>query len=106
LLAYVNLEKDLTLLAASGGRVVVIGNRGTVEINPRDAMMREATILGMTLWAVTPADVAEIHAALFAGLEAGALRPVIGHELPLAEAPRSHLQVLEPGAYGKIVLLP
>jgi NADPH2:quinone reductase len=106
MLANVNLANDLNLLAPSGGRVVVIGNRGTVEINPRDAMMREATILGMTLWAVTPADVAEIHAALFAGLETGALRPVIGHELPLAEAPRSHEQVLEPGAYGKIVLLP
>ena len=106
MLANVNLAKDLNLLAPSGGRVVVIGNRGSIEINPRDAMMREATILGMTLWAVTPADVVEIHAALFAGLENGTLRPVIGHELPLSEAPRSHQQVLEPGAYGKIVLVP
>ena len=106
MLANVNLAKDLTLLAPSGGRVVVIGNRGTIEINPRDAMMREATILGMTLWAVTPADIVEIHSAIYAGLENGALRPVIGHELPLGEALRSHQQVLEPGAYGKIVLLP
>jgi NADPH2:quinone reductase len=106
MLANVNLAKDLTLLAPSGGRVVVIGNRGTIEINPRDAMMREATVLGMTLWAVTPADVGEIHAATVAGLENGSLRPVIGHELPLSEAPRSHQQVLEPGAYGKIVLVP
>jgi NADPH2:quinone reductase len=105
MLANVNLAKDLTLLA-SGGRVVVIGNRGTIELNPRDAMMREASILGMTLWAVTPADVAEIHAATVAGLENGALRPVIGHELPLGESPRAHQLVLEPGAYGKIVLLP
>lgn len=106
MLANVNLAKDLNLLAPSGGRVVVIGNRGSIEINPRDAMMREAAILGMTLWAVTPADVVEIHAALFAGLESRTLRPVIGHELPLSEAPRSHQQVLEPGAYGKIVLVP
>ena len=106
MLANVNLARDLGLLAGSGGRVVVIGNRGTIEINPRDAMMREATILGMTLWAVTPADVAEIYAAIVAGLENGSLRPVIGQELPLSEAQRSHQQVLEPGAYGKIVLLP
>jgi NADPH2:quinone reductase len=106
MLANVNLAKDLNLLAPSGGRVVVIGNRGTIEINPRDAMMREAAILGMTLWAVTPADIAEIHGATFAGLENGTLKPVIGHELPMREAPRSHQQVLEPGAYGKIVLVP
>src|SRR5207244_205086 len=82
MLANVNLAKDLSL-AAPGGRIVVIGNRGTIEINPRDAMMREASILGMTLWAATDADLVEIHAATVAGLENGTLRPVIGHELPL-----------------------
>jgi len=106
MLANVNLAKHLTLLAPSGGRIVIIGNRGSIEINPRDAMMREATMLGMTMWLAGPADIAEIHAALYAGLEKGTLRPVIGHELPLAEVVRSHHQVLEPGAYGKIVLLP
>jgi NADPH2:quinone reductase len=106
MLANVNLAKDLTLLAPSGGRIVVVGNRGSIEINPRDAMMREATILGMTMWGATPADIVEIHAAIFAGLENGTLRPIVGHELPLSEAQRAHQQVLEPGAYGKIVLLP
>jgi len=43
MLANVNLGKDLTVLA-QGGRVVVIGSRGTVEINPRDAMARDAAI--------------------------------------------------------------
>ncbi len=37
MLANKNLAKDLGVLAKKG-RVVVIGNRGTVEINPRDAM--------------------------------------------------------------------
>ena len=106
MLANVNLAKDLTMLAPSGGRIVIIGNRGSIELNPRDAMMREATMLGMTMWLASPADIAEIHAALYAGLENGTLRPVIGHELPLGEVVRSHQQVLEPGAYGKIVLLP
>jgi NADPH2:quinone reductase len=105
MLANVNLAKDLNLLAPAG-RVVVIGNRGTIEINPRDAMMREASILGMTLWGATDSDLDEIHAATVAGLENGTLRPVVGHELPLSEGPRSHQQVLEPGAYGKIVLVP
>lgn len=105
MLANVNLGKDLPLLAR-GGRVVVIGSRGAVEINPRDTMSRDASILGMTLLNATEAELASIHSALVAGLESGVLRPVIGRELPLAEAPKAHQAVLEAGAYGKIVLVP
>ena len=105
MLANVNLAKDLGMVAP-GGRIVVIGNRGTIEINPRDAMAREASILGLILWAATEPELVEIHAATVAGLENGALRPVVGHELPLAEAPRAHQLVMEPGAHGKIVLVP
>jgi len=105
MLANVNLAKDLTVLA-HGGRVVVIGNRGTIEINPRDAMGRDAAILGMALFNVPERERASIHAALGAGLSNGTLRPVIGQELPLADAPKAHKAVLEPGAYGKIVLVP
>ena len=105
MLANVNLNKDLEVLA-KGGRVVVVGSRGTVEINPRLAMTRDATILGMTLFNISPQESAGIHAALVAGLEAGTLRPFVGRELPLAEARRAHEEVLKPGAYGKIVLIP
>ena len=106
MLANVNLAKDLTMLAPSGGRVVVIGNRGNIEINPRDAMAREAAILGLTLFAATESDLRDIHAGIFAGLENGSLRPIVGHELPLAEASRAHQLVMESGAFGKIVLVP
>lgn len=105
MLANVNLAKDLTVLALKG-RVVVIGNRGTIEINPRDAMGRDAAILGMTLFNTTERELASIHAALVAGLESGTLNPAIGQELPLADAPRAHEDVMKPGAYGKIVLTP
>ncbi|MET0648321.1 MAG: NADPH:quinone reductase [Pyrinomonadaceae bacterium] len=105
MLANVNLDRDLGALA-KGGRVVVVGSRGTVEINPRQAMTRDASILGMTLFNISPQEFVSIHAALGAGLEAGTLRPVVGRELPLAEAARAHEEVLKPGAYGKIVLLP
>jgi NADPH2:quinone reductase len=104
MLANVNLDKDLGVLA-KGGRVVVVGSRGTVEINPRQAMTRDASILGMTLFNISPQEFQSIHAALGAGLEAGTLRPVVGRELPLAEAARAHEEVLKPGAYGKIVLV-
>jgi NADPH2:quinone reductase len=105
MLSNVNLAKDLTVLAPRG-RVVVIGCRGTIEINPRDAMARDADILGMSLFNGTPAELATVHAALVAGLENGTLRPVVGREMPLADAPRAHVAVMEPGAYGKIVLIP
>jgi NADPH:quinone reductase len=105
MLANVNLGKDLTLLAKFG-RVVVIGNRGKVEINPRDTMSRDATIVGMTLFNASGAELQSIHAGLFAGLECGTLNPVIGQELPLADAAKAHTAILEPGAYGKIVLIP
>lgn len=104
MLANVNLGKDLPLLAR-GGRVVVIGSRGTVEINPRDTMGRDACILGMVLLNAPPDELASIHAGLRAGLENGTLRPVVGKEMPLSDAPEAHKAVMAPGAYGKIVLV-
>jgi NADPH2:quinone reductase len=105
MLANVNLAKDLTVLALKG-RVVVVGSRGTIEINPRETMGRDASIHGMTLFNASPHDLRSIHAALVAGLENGSLRPVIGQRFPLAEASRVHEEVMKPGAYGKIVLQP
>jgi NADPH2:quinone reductase len=105
MLANVNLGADLKMLGPRG-RVVVIGSRGEVQVNPRDLMMREGAILAVLLWNVPPDEMAAIHAAIGAGLENGTLRPIVGKELPLADAPRAHKEVLEPGAYGKIVLVP
>jgi NADPH:quinone reductase len=101
--AHLNLDTDLSLLAPRG-RVVVIGNRGRVEIDARQAMGRDAAILGMTLFNASEADLASIHAALVAGLENGTLNPIVGREMPLADAARAHEAVLQPGALGKIVL--
>jgi NADPH2:quinone reductase len=105
MLANVNLGHDLKLLAIHG-RVVVIGSRGEVTISPRDIMSRRGSILGFSLWAITEAEEKEIHAGIFVGLENGTQRPVVGKEFPLAEAPRAHKEVLERGAFGKIVLIP
>jgi NADPH2:quinone reductase len=105
LLANKNLARDLTVLAKKG-RVAVIGNRGTIEINPRDAMSREADIRGVTLMNTSDAEYKEMHAALVAGLESGALHPVIGEKIPLAEAARAHTEIMGgSGARGKMVLV-
>lgn len=105
MLANVNLGADLRGLAPRG-RVVVIGSRGTVAIDPRDTMGRDAAILGMSLYNLTEPDATSIHAALVAGLENGTLRPVVGREMPLRDAPRAHEAIMEPGSFGKIVLVP
>jgi NADPH:quinone reductase len=104
MLANVNLSHDTKLLA-NNGRVIVVGSRGEVTINPRELMGRRASIRAFTLWGITPEEEADIHAGLFAGLENGTLRPVVGRELPLAEAAQAHKEILEPGSAGKIVLI-
>jgi len=69
-------------------------------------MDRDADVRAMRLPNATPGDVAEAHAAIAAGLAGGDLRPVVGRELALAEAPRAHHEVIEGPAVGKIVLVP
>jgi NADPH2:quinone reductase len=105
MLANVNLAKDLTVLARNG-RVIVIGNRGTIEINPRDLMSREASIIGMTMMNTTPDELATIHTALGAGLRNGTLNPLIGKRYPLADAARAHHDIIENTAFGKLLLIP
>jgi NADPH:quinone reductase len=110
MLANVNLGNDLNVLAR-GGRVAAIGNRGpgnqgTVSINPRAAMSRDAAILGISLGNASEREVMSMHAALVGGLANGTLRPVIGEEFPLAEAAKAHHAVIESRAYGKMVLIP
>jgi NADPH2:quinone reductase len=105
MLANVNLDRDLGILAP-GGRVVVIGSRGRIEIDPRQTLRPESAILGMSLYSATDGDNNSIHAALGAGLENGTLNPVVSREMPLAEAPAAHRAVLETSTLGKIVLIP
>jgi NADPH:quinone reductase len=105
MLANVNLGRDLEVLA-TGGRVVVIGSRGAVTVDPRLTIGRESNILGMYIWGATEKETMSLHAALGAGLANGTLRPVVGRELPLAEAAKAHHDIMEQKAYGKIVLIP
>lgn len=104
MLANVNLQHDLDMLAKYG-TIVVIGNRGTLEFNPRASMGKEANIHGMSLFNTPPEQMVEIQSAIVAGLKAGFLNPVVGREFPLEEAAAAHAAVLEPGALGKIVLI-
>ncbi len=103
MLANVNLGQDLPALS-HGGRVVIIGSRGPVEINPRDTMARDAAILGMALANTTGPERERIHASLVAGLESGTLNPVVNKSFHIAQLGLAHEAVLEPGACGNIVI--
>lgn len=105
MLANVNLDHDLDVIAP-GGTVVVIGSRGRIEIDPRKTMARDLSIMGMMLMNTPPQELKIIYAHITAGLEAGQLRPVIASQMPLNEAPRAHREIMESGHHGKIVLIP
>ena len=105
MLANVNLDSDLGIVA-TGGRIVVIGCRGRVEIDPRRAMGKEAAILGVTLFNTDEKEMHSMHAAFGAGLSNGTLRPIVSREIPLAEAAAAHHAVMEASTFGKIVLVP
>jgi NADPH2:quinone reductase len=105
MLANVNLDKDLSLLARRG-RVVVVGNRGRIEIDPRQTMAKDADIRGMSLMHADAGELAMIHAALVAGFTCGSLTPVVARQYPLADAASAQAAVMTDGVGGKIVLVP
>jgi NADPH2:quinone reductase len=104
MLANVNLDKDLGALAKFG-RVVVVGNRGRIEIDPRQTMGKESSILGMNMWAGGEAALSEAHHAIVAGLRSGVLKPIVDREYRLEDAAQAHEDVMSEGAMGKIVLV-
>jgi NADPH2:quinone reductase len=105
MLANVNLAKDMQMLGRHG-RIVVIGNRGTIEVNPRDIMAKDGAILGMSLPTATDDERASIYAAIGEALRIGVANPVVAKEYPLEDAPKAHEDVIGKSTHGKLVLLP
>jgi len=105
MLANVNLAHDAKVIAPRG-RIIIIGCRGPIEINPRDLMIREADVRGLLLFNASPDERARIYHGLAAGLASGTFTPVVSRTFPLSDAARAQAAVLEPGAAGKIVLVP
>lgn len=105
MLSNVNLSNDLQLLDF-GGRVIIVGSRGPIEIYPRDTMMKETSIIGVALYNATNKETSECATALFAGMETGWLKPVIGPEYTLDKAAQAHEDIINsPGASGKMILI-
>jgi NADPH2:quinone reductase len=103
MLANVNLVKDFDVLKMFG-RIVIIGNRGSLDFNPRLTMGKEASIFGMALFNAPEAEMNEIHEAIYQGLSEGFLNPIVGKTYKLKDAAEAHRAVIEDKAFGKIVL--
>jgi NADPH2:quinone reductase len=103
--ANVNLTKDLTLITP-GGRIIVIGGQGFVEVDPATIIGLGASITGVRLSLIDEKTNAAIHKALHSSLEQGTLRPVVAQEIPLAEAARPHREIEKSGTMGRICLVP
>ncbi|MGO4886190.1 NADPH:quinone reductase [Anaerobacillus sp. MEB173] len=102
-LANINLETDLKLIA-SFGKIVIIGNRGSIEINPRLAMQKECDILATALWNASKEEYEQSIHGVIGMLTSGALRPIIGTTLPLEQASQAFEQVTKGSGNGKLVL--
>jgi NADPH:quinone reductase len=105
MLANENLERDFEALAMFG-RIVVVGNRGSIQFTPRQAMTKDATIYGMSLFNAPQNKLDEIHSAIFDGLSKGFLKPAVSKTFALDEAPKAHHEIIENKARGKIILVP
>lgn len=100
-----NIGADLQLLAPQG-RIVVIGDRSTVSIDPLELTRRSASILGFNVGSLRTRDIHAAEQAIAAGLLAGTIRPRIAARFPLADAAQAHTLLGRSGLNGKIILLP
>jgi len=103
-LANINLGHDVQMLK-EGGRVMVVGCRGSVNFNPRHLMLTEASIRGVQLQNATIANYKEMGSAIVAGIESGWVNPVINREYALEEVQQVHHDIIHmKGAKGKLVI--
>ena len=93
------------------GTIVAIGFASGMwpDVSPANLVGRNAGIYGFYLGRLlrhAPDLVSESIGELLALWELGALRPVVGAELPLAEVERAHELVESRRSVGKVVLVP
>ncbi|GFR71244.1 quinone oxidoreductase [Elysia marginata] len=104
MLSNVNLQKDLDLVNAKG-KVMIIGCRGPIEINPRSTMGKESCIMGVNLMSASDEEFKEMHCMLSAGMKVGWLEPKVSTVYPLGEAKTAHHDVINnQGTQGKLIL--
>ncbi|MGN7476317.1 NADPH:quinone reductase [Solibacillus silvestris] len=102
-LANANLQTDLQMIAKQGV-IVVVGNRGEIDINPRLIMQKECDVRGMVLFNVTVEEHEQLISDVAQLLENKLLKPVIGHSYPLEQAGKAFDAVINGEHNGKVVV--
>jgi len=103
-LANINLGHDIQMINQNA-RVMIVGCRGSVNINPRHLMGPEANVQGVALGTTSKDQWKQMGAAIVAGVEAGWVNPVINKEYDMEQAAQVHHDIIHSkGAKGKLVL--
>ncbi len=101
-LANVNLETDSKVIA-DFGRIIVVGNRGTIEFTPRNLMSNEATVTGMAFTDPSEKVMHEVQHGVRALINSQFLKPVIGQKFTLNEATEAHKHMMESSGDGRTI---
>ena len=102
-LANENLQTDLQMIAKQGV-IVVVGNRGEININPRLIMQKECDVRGMVLFNVTAEEHQQLMQEVAKLLEKQQLKPVIGYSYSLEEASIAFDAVINGEHNGKVIV--
>lgn len=102
-LANENLQTDLQMIAKHGV-IVIVGNRGEIEINPRLIMQKECDVRGMVLFNVSAEEHQELIHGVAKLLESEQLKPVVGYSYPLEQAGKAFDAVIKGEHNGKVVV--
>ncbi|CAN8001993.1 unnamed protein product [Ixodes hexagonus] len=106
MLANVNLPQDLETVGPNG-IILVIGSRGTVEVDPRDMMLKESTVTGIALMTATPEEWQDMAQHVALGAKEGWVKPITDRSYPLGGAKAAHHDMTtSKGAKGNITLNP
>lgn len=104
MLANANLETDMQIIRRHG-RIIIVGSRDTIEVNPRNLMTNEAIVTGMTTTRPTEEEMKEMQHGVIALLKIGVIDPLIGNEFTLDEPVEAHKALMETSGNGRTVFI-
>ena len=85
MLANVNLDRDMKKIGRNG-KIVIVGNRGEIQVCPRDIMATEASVIGCVLWNMSVEEMTEAGKKLSIWLEQKKLKPIIDRHFGFTDA--------------------
>lgn len=104
MLANVNMQKDLEILAPNG-RLAIVGSRGVTKIDPRNILGAELQVFGVALLTSSPEEWKETSQSILQGIDEGWVNPVIHKTYSLHDASQAHKDIIHSeGAQGKLVI--